>query len=137
MKDLLLDTCAAIWFAEGIGFRGTAAAEFEKALEGRRRIVVSPITAWEIGILVARNRYRTAIDVVEWLDMLLERGGFALAEMPPRVLAKSSHLPGKLHGDPADRIIVATAREYGHVIMTRDKKILDYAGQGFVQAMLC
>ncbi|MBA3449199.1 MAG: type II toxin-antitoxin system VapC family toxin [Pseudaminobacter sp.] len=137
MREFLLDTCAAIWFSEGAGFTPEAAEAFEQAAEGTSRILVSPITAWEMGLLVSRGRYSAAIDISKWLDLLVERGGFVLAGMPPRVLAQSSLLPGRIHGDPADRIIVATAREFGHVIITRDCRILAYAEKGFVKALKC
>ncbi len=137
MRRVLLDTCAAIWFAEGKGFSAQAAAVFEQGLIGRISVFVSPITAWEVGLLVARNRYKTAVDVPRWFDLLVEHGRFGLAELSAHILAKSSFLPDFVHGDPADRIMVATAREHGHVIMTDDRKILDYAQKGYVQAMTC
>lgn len=137
MTRVLLDTCAAIWFAEGKKFSPSAADVFEQGLNGRTRVFVSPITAWEVGLLVARNRYRTALDVPRWFDLLIEHGRFEVAELSAHILAKSSFLPDFGHADPADRIVVATAREHGHVIMTHDRKILDYANRGNVQAMPC
>lgn len=137
MKQVLLDTCAAIWFTEGRKFSLEAATLFEQALAGRAAVYVSPITAWEMGLLVARSRYKVAVDVPRWFDLLLEHGRFKVADLSANILAKSSFLPGEIHGDPGDRILVATAREYGHVIMTSDRPILDYARQGFVQAMKC
>ena len=61
--------------------------------------------------------------------------GLDWAKMPPDVLLASSTLPGDLHGDPADRIIVATAREYGLRLVTRDRKVLGYAARGHVMAL--
>ena len=60
-----------------------------------------------------------------------------MSDMPIDVLVASSTMPGTPHGDPADRIIVATAREYGLRIVTRDAKILDYAARGHVLALAC
>ena len=57
--------------------------------------------------------------------------------MTPDRLVNSSNLPGDLHRDPADRIIIATARELGMTILTRDRMILDYAARGHVSAMAC
>jgi PIN domain nuclease of toxin-antitoxin system len=59
------------------------------------------------------------------------------AELSAHIMAKSSFLPEFANRDPADRIVVATAREHGHVIMTDDRKILDYARRGYVQAIAC
>ena len=61
----------------------------------------------------------------------------ALAPMPPEVLIASSWLPGAPPPDPADRIIIATARHYGLAVMTRDARILDYAAEGYVRAVKC
>ena len=72
-----------------------------------------------------------------WLDRVLSRSGLAWADMPVEVLLASSNLPGEPHGDPADRIIIATAREYGLRLVTRDRKILDYAAKGHVMALAC
>jgi PIN domain nuclease of toxin-antitoxin system len=72
-----------------------------------------------------------------WFERLLEAPGLRLSEMTPNVLIASSFLPGKLPSDPADRIIAATAREYGYKLVTRDRPLLEYARQGHVQAILC
>jgi PIN domain nuclease of toxin-antitoxin system len=61
----------------------------------------------------------------------------ALAELTPKVLMESSLLPGTLHSDPADRIIAATAREYGFTVMTRDRGLLAYANEGHMSAVEC
>ena len=137
MNGVLLDTCAAIWFSDGEKLRPEAAAEFDAAAEGATRIYISPISAWEVGLLVSRGRYLSRVEVTRWFDHLVEGGGFLVADLPPRLFAASSFLPGRPPADPADRIIVATAREYGFRIMTRDRKILDYADQGHVQVVAC
>lgn len=135
MRRVLLDTCAAIWFAEGRRFRTESMEVFEQGLAGRIQVFVSPITAWEMGLLVSRGRYNMAVDVPRWFDLLLEHGKFRLADMSPNILAKSAFLPGSINSDPADRIIVATAREHGCAVMTSDRNILDYAKQGHVQVI--
>lgn len=137
MKRVLLDTCAAIWFAEGKDFSPQAADVFERSFAGQTSVLVSPIVAWEVGLLVAHNRYKTVVDVSRWFDLLIEHGRFGLAELSAHIMAKSSFLPEFANRDPADRIVVATAREHGHVIMTDDRKILDYARRGYVQAIAC
>ena len=60
-----------------------------------------------------------------------------LAELSPQILIASSFLPGDPPGDPADRILAATAREYGYTLVTRDRPLLDYAKQGHLQALAC
>jgi PIN domain nuclease of toxin-antitoxin system len=57
--------------------------------------------------------------------------------MPPELLLLSSFLPGSPPTDPADRIIAATAREYGYTLMTRDSRLLAYAEEGHIRALAC
>lgn len=60
-----------------------------------------------------------------------------LAELTPKILMESSFLPGPVHKDPADRIIAATAREYGFTVMTRDRVLLDYGAEGYLSVLEC
>ena len=57
--------------------------------------------------------------------------------MSADLLIESQSLPGDIHKDPYDRIIAATAREYGYTVMTRDRALLDYAAQGYLSALAC
>jgi PIN domain nuclease of toxin-antitoxin system len=68
---------------------------------------------------------------------LIQTADVALAELSAKILMESSFLPGDLHFDPADRIISATAREFGFAVMTRDRALLDYAKQGYLSAIEC
>ena len=87
--------------------------------------------------MIAKGRVSSTITPQRWFDRLVKEAGFVLAEMPPEVLIDSSFLPGSIHGDPADRIIIATARAYGLTVVTRDQHILDYAALGHVRAIAC
>lgn len=138
-KGLLIDTCALIWTAavaspDDLGALDKALTEAQST---GAPICVSPITAWEIGMLSAKGRLPMPMPPKTWLDRVMTVAGLDWASMPPEVLLASSFLPGDLHGDPADRIIVATAREYGLRVVTRDRKILDYAAKGHVMALEC
>ena len=134
---LLLDTCAVIW----IGNDEAIAPEAEDAVTRCRAagevVLVSPITAWELGILVARGRLRLSRDVQDWLGDFVTGNRLADGALTPAVLAKSSFLPPEPPRDPADRILIATAREEGLTILTRDRIILNYAAEGHVQAIEC
>jgi PIN domain nuclease of toxin-antitoxin system len=134
---LLLDTCAAIWFAQDDEMSDAAYEALDHSFDIGAPVYVSPITAWEIGLLAARGRLGPLIAPQLWFRRLMSITGMALAEMSPEVLMASSYLPGKLPRDPADRILVATAREYGFQLMTRDRRILQYAEQGHIQAIAC
>jgi PIN domain nuclease of toxin-antitoxin system len=132
MSDLLLDTCAVLWLAQGTRLTPDA----RKAV-AERKLNVSPITVWELANLVRKNRIVLAMPVAKWFRLTLDMMQAALSELTVEVLAGSCQLPGSPPNDPADRIIIATAREASMVVMTRDKAILAYSRAGYVQTMVC
>jgi PIN domain nuclease of toxin-antitoxin system len=132
MSDLLLDTCAVLWLAEGIDLAGDA----RKAIADCK-LNVSPITVWEIANLVRKKRIVLAMPAAKWFRQTVEMMEAAMPELTVDILAGSCELPGSPPGDPADRIIIATAREAGMVLMTRDKNILTYSRAGYVRTMAC
>jgi PIN domain nuclease of toxin-antitoxin system len=134
---LLLDTCAVIWVVGNHAIDEGARAAITNALNADESIFVSPISAWELGLLTARGRLSLQMSAERWFDELLRAPGIRLAEMPPPVLIASSFLPGAHPKDPADRIIVATAREYNYRVVTRDRRLLAYAETGYFQALAC
>ena len=137
MNDFLLDTCAVIWTAHGDALHEPAATELQDAYRGGGRLFVSPITAWEIAMLVAKGSIALALDPHPWFERFCELPSVALAAMPTSALVASTCLPGTPPPDPADRIIIATARGFGYVLATRDAKILDYGAQGHVRVVEC
>lgn len=137
MTDYLLDTCAAIWLAQGDPWREPAASELPENTEHGAQLFVSPITAWEVGMLVAKGRMALALDPDLWFQRFCDLPGVTLAAMPPTVLVASTMLPDQPPSDPADRILIATARAFGYRLVTRDEKILDYGARGHVQVLAC
>ena len=135
MAVLLVDTCAVIRIANGDRLREPAASVLRGAEV--ERLVVSPISAWEIATLVAEGKMALSISPDVWFQRFCELPGVALAEMPPAVLVASASLPGAPPGDPADRILVATARAFGYTLVTRDRKLLEYGRHGHVQVLGC
>ena len=87
-------------------------------------------------MLVARGRLALPLPAASWFDQLAE-SGVGWAPLTPQVLVDASFLPGRIHGDPADRILAATARAFGYRLMTRDRALLSYAEAGHVQALAC
>jgi PIN domain nuclease of toxin-antitoxin system len=136
-SPVLLDTCAAIWLAEAGAIAQEAERVLEETYDAGTAVYVSPITAWEIGMLASRGRIALLVKPQLWFQRLFEVLDFSLADMSPQVLIASSFLPGTPPRDPADRIMAATAREYGYRLMTRDRPLLDYAEQGHIQAVNC
>jgi len=137
VRPLLLDTCAAIWLMERAPFSKESMAAMVVAYENGQDLMISPITAWEMGLLVSRGRMPSVANPFTWFKTLLEQDAIELAGMTPDILIQSSNLPGNVHRDPADRIIIATARELGMTIVTRDRLILEYAARGHVSALAC
>lgn len=134
---LLLDTCAAIWIAGAQPLSPPATSVMDQVYDDGTAVFVSPITAWEIGLLVSRDRLRLQIEPVRWFRRLFDVLGFQECDLSAGILLRSSFLPGWPPRDPADRILAATAREYGYRLVTRDRPLLDYAEQGHIQALAC
>ena len=137
MTEYLLDTCAAIWLMNGDPLRDPAETELPLALERNGRLVVSPISAWEIAILSEKKRILLTLRPEVWFRKLCGLPGVRLADLSPSVLIASTTLPGEPPADPADRILIATAREFDYTLVTRDRQILNYAISGHVRAMAC
>jgi len=134
---LMLDTCAAIWVMEAEPMTQASIDAISDATYAGEPIAVSPITAWERGLLVARGKLNSSLEPKTWFSRLVGREEVILAELTPDILTDASFLPEPLHRDPADRIIIATARALGLTIVTRDRLILDYASKGHVRALEC
>jgi PIN domain nuclease of toxin-antitoxin system len=135
--NILLDTCAAIWITEEAELDPRAQAALDACAEAREPVMVSPTSAWEMGMLIARRQATSAMSVRSWFDSLLIPPFSEMAELTTDILINSSFLTGNPPRDPIYRHFIATAREHGYRIMTRDRKILDYAEQGHVQVIPC
>ena len=134
---LLLDTCAAIWLSGDQPIGREAVETIDRAMAADEPVYISPITGWELGLLVSRGRMNLLTSPRRWFERLLQAPGIELAGLPPELLISSSFLPGTPPRDPADRIFAATAREYGYCLVTRDRPLLEYARQGHIQALAC
>jgi PIN domain nuclease of toxin-antitoxin system len=89
-------------------------------------IAVSAISCWEVAKLVERGRLTLPCPVLDWLQQALSYPGIRLIELTPRICAESTSLPGEFHRDPADQIIVATARVLDAPLLTVDGRLLQY-----------
>ncbi len=136
-SPILLDTNAAIWIASGTPVSSEADAALVEAWATDLAIFVSPVTAWEIGMLVSRGRLSLTLPPIIWFEALCEKPGVKLLRVTPSILIESSFLPGDPPRDPADRAMAASARAGGYRLMTRDGFLLDYAAAGHMQAIAC
>jgi PIN domain nuclease of toxin-antitoxin system len=138
---VLLDTCAVIWLANGAPMARSAIAAIVRAgLDAG--IYVSPMSAWEVGLLSRPKPGRDPAlqflpDPKTWFARFMAGAGIKEAMLTPAIVIDASFLPGTLHGDPGDRLLVSTARHMGIPIVTRDGKISQYADAGFVDVVPC
>ena len=105
-------------------------------------VFVSTTSAWEIGLLsrprpAGRQGPQFWPDAKTWFATLMTKPGLKEAPITAAIAIEASFLPGDLHADPADRFIIATARHLGMPIVTRDRRILDYAEAGYAHAIAC
>jgi PIN domain nuclease of toxin-antitoxin system len=136
-NDLLLDTCAAIWLMQGERMEAKALKALNQAAEERRPVRLSLITAWELGLLAKVGKAAMARSPHAVFDAFVRLPGIVLEGLTADILIDSSLLPAPIHGDPADRILIATARALNLTVVTRDTHILAYAKQGHVRALAC
>jgi PIN domain nuclease of toxin-antitoxin system len=137
VDSVLLDTCAALWLMSGVAISEESRVAVREARKANAGVYVSPFTAWEIGTLVAKGRLQLTLSPETWFETLLALPGIRLAALTPKVLLASTAMPGTPPADPADRIVAATARLHGHIVITRDHKLLAYAQEGHLRAIGC
>ena len=133
----LLDTHALIWIVQGSPITAAAIQVVNAAAAAKEPVFVSPISAWERGMLVAKGRISSPLPPKVWFDQVAAMKEIAIANLTPEILTDASFLPPPIHGDPADRILIATARALDLTLITRDRAVLRYAAQGHVRALAC
>jgi PIN domain nuclease of toxin-antitoxin system len=138
---VLLDTCAVIWLAnaEPLPARVIDAVRHAAQAGG---VFVSTASAWEIGLLSRPRPNRRPVpefrpDPKTWFTTFMAVPGIRETPITHAIAIDASYLPGDFHPDPADRLIVSTARHLGMPIATSDRKILAYAEAGYVNVIPC
>jgi PIN domain nuclease of toxin-antitoxin system len=136
VEPLLLDTHLWIWLNEG-------APELSDEVIGRidraaahGQAFVSVMSVWEVSLLQAKQRVVLGLALPAWVERALAPP-ISLATLTPVIALECHHLPGPLHNDPIDRILVATARIQDLTLVTRDRAILGYAAQGHLRVLPC
>ncbi len=132
MSGLFLDTHVWIWLNEGSSeLKSTNVREIDRAAE-QGELFVSAISVWEIATLVSKKRILLRTSIHDWIEQALSQPGIELIPLLPNIAVESTLLPDGLNADPADRMIVATARVKLLTLMTRDVNIHQYAKLGFI-----
>jgi len=122
----LLDTHVWVWWVSDPGrLSAPARLAIEKARSGDG-VLVSSISVWEVAMLVVRGRLVLTIPVEEWVTRCEAVPGLRFVPVDPAIALRSVNLPGLLHPDPADRIIVATALEKKARLITKDARLQAY-----------
>jgi PIN domain nuclease of toxin-antitoxin system len=114
---------------------GVRTAETLNRAGWENRIAVSTITPWEIALLVSKGRLQLGADVMQWIRVALAKPGVLLVPLEPEIAVASTRLPFEMHADPADRILVATARHLGATLVTADGVLLEMAKKGHFVGM--
>lgn len=133
---LLLDTCAIIFSSQDQYLEAGAASQIDGA-SAAGRLFVSPISAWEIGRSAASRKLALVTDPLSYFTQFVDRMSAIICNMGPELLVASSFLPGPIHKDPFDRILVETARRENLILVTSDRAILAYSRAGHVKTLVC
>jgi PIN domain nuclease of toxin-antitoxin system len=117
---ILLDTHAWIWWASQSPKLSAAAQE---AIANETGVGVAAISCWEAAMLVDKGRLKLDRDVGLWVEQAAALPKVVVLALTPQIAVASVRLPPGFHGDPADRMIMATARQYGVPVVTKDERI--------------
>ena len=119
MTSILLDTHTWIWLCKGIEL-SSSTVELIDDVSTENQIWLAAISIWELSMLVAKNRVTVTKPLGIWVKEALTQPGINLYPLSPDVAVESSLLPGNFHGDPVDRMIVATASVGNFTLLTRE-----------------
>jgi len=123
---IVLDTHSWVWWVHDETKLTNSQFEIIKANENDG-IGISAISLWEIAKLVERKRLILPCPTLEWFRQALSYPGVRILDLTPEIALESTQLPGEFHRDPADQIIVATARLKDCPLITSDEKIIHYS----------
>ena len=128
---IVIDTHVLVWALDDDDRLGSKA---RTRIDESETVLVSAISIWEIALLVKKSRLVLKRDVAGWVKQALDLPSLQLVPLDPAIVLDSVNLPGEFQKDPADRIIIATARHHDVPLLTIDRAILDYAQSGHVAA---
>ena len=124
---IVLDTHVLLWWVNGSDLLSTTAKNaIRKTLTKGSEIIISTISAWEVSMLIEKDRLILGMEVESWFDEVTQIEGVRFIPVDNEIAIKSTVLPGDFHTDPADRMTVATARKLAVPLVTADQKIKNY-----------
>ena len=123
---IFLDTHSWVWWVTEDRRLSRKGRETIAAAARGEGAWLSAVSIWEVAKKVEKKRLVLDRPVRDWMDQALGAAGLMLAELTPAILLESCELPRPFHGDPADQMIVASARHHQAVLVTRDRKLRTY-----------
>jgi PIN domain nuclease of toxin-antitoxin system len=117
---IILDTHAWIWW---LTESPNLAAKAAEKIRDAESVGIPVIACWELAMLVSKNRICLSMDVQIWIDLALQHPKIQLLPLTPEIAVIATRLPGDFHGDPADRLIVASCLVHKSVLISKDSKI--------------
>ena len=137
VSDLLLDTHAFIWLMNGDATLSSSTQDYIQTVCQNNLLYLSAISIWEIAMLHNKEKLSFSQPLNYWIEKATSLPAIKVIPIDSTIALESCQLPGSFHGDPADRMIVATARLFNVPLMTRDQKILDYANRDYLKVIAC
>ena len=134
-RPLLLDTHVWIWFMLADAELATGEQNTINRAAASGQLRIAAISVWEAALLASRGRVALGRPLAQWMTEAVSVSGLSIEPLLPQVAVEACSLPEAFHRDPADRLIVATARVTNATLMTRDRRILDYAARGHLTAI--
>ena len=123
----LLDTHVLIWWLNNSNRLSLAQQEVVASASAESPLLVSDISLWEVATLHSLGRIQLTIPLRAWLDKAVAPPLVRRLGISPAIASELATLPDSFHRDPADRILVATARVLGATLLTQDRRIVDAA----------
>ena len=132
IEKLVMDTHILIWYLEGIEL-SQQQVQIIESQRNLNQLYISAISIWEVSMLINKKKAAISIPINEWLNKVLSIPGLNIIDLSLTVLVESCNLPDFDHKDPADRMIIASTREIDGYLLTFDKRILEYANNGYLK----
>ena len=126
---IILDTHAWLWWNNESSNLSNSA---RTAIDLTDAIGISTMSCWEVAMLAGKSRIELSMDVEAWINLALEHPKVRLLPLTPQIAVLSTRLPGNFHGDPGDRLIVATALNHKVPLISKDRKIQEW---GYLQVI--
>lgn len=133
---MLLDTHVLLWLVAGVELSVNTRHEITRA-RSSQGVIISAVSVWEVGNLAHRGKVLLGMPLRRWVDSIRAVAGIREIDLSADIVVGAATLAEPFHRDPADRFLVSTARHLAVPLLTRDRRILEYAGAGHLQAVAC